>query len=60
VRDVEHYLAHDRQVVLEQQVVVAMDAAADGVLDGQDAVVALPVATAVNTSSNDSQGSRSA
>src|SRR6185295_5045580 len=31
-------LADDRQVVLEQQIVVAVDAAADGVLHRQDAV----------------------
>jgi hypothetical protein len=38
VHDRQFHLADDRQVVLEQQVVVAVDAAADRVLDGQDAV----------------------
>ena len=38
VRDGQLDLADDRQVVLEQQVVVAVDAAADRVLDRQDAV----------------------
>jgi hypothetical protein len=31
-------LADDRQLVLQQEIVVAVDAAADGVLHGQDAV----------------------
>ena len=34
----EFHLAHDREVVLHQQVVIAVDAAADGVLDRQDPV----------------------
>ena len=38
MRDDQLHLADDGEVVLEQQVVVAMDAAADGVLHGQHAV----------------------
>ena len=45
-------LADDRQLVLEQQVVVAVDAAADRVLDRQHAVSRpVPASTASKTSS---------
>ena len=38
VRHLQQHLGHDRQLVLQQQIVVAVDAAADRVLDRQDAV----------------------
>src|SRR5688572_27173978 len=38
MHDLQLGFGHDRQVVLEQQIVVAMDAAADRVLDGQQAM----------------------
>ena len=38
VRHLQQHLGHDRQLVLEQQVVVAVDAAANRVLDRQNAV----------------------
>jgi len=43
VYDRHFHLADDRQVVLHQQVVVAMDAAADRVLDWQHAVMRGPL-----------------
>ena len=38
VRDLQEHFGHHRQLVLEQQVVVAVNAAADRILDGQDPV----------------------
>ena len=38
MHDVELHLAGDRQLVIDQQIVVAMDGAADGVLERYDAM----------------------
>ena len=56
VHDRQLHLAHDRQVMLEEQVEVAVDAAADRVLNRQHAVAAGPPFTASKTSSKARQG----
>ena len=55
VHDRQFGLRDDREVVLEEQVVVDVNAAADRVLDGQQPCDTRPSATEAKTCSNRSQ-----